>query len=65
VKSKSSANPPHGYDVTIYLGKYNVKVAIDISGRDLRKAESIGLEMSSKVMEVCEERDVMCYVTGK
>ena len=59
---KSALDPPGEYSINIYPGKYNLNVVTEISGPDEEKIKKIDLEISSKVLEICEKRGIDCHV---
>jgi len=59
---KSALNPPPKYSVDVYPGKYGLNVIIEISGPDEEKIKKIDLEISAKVLEICEERSIGVHV---
>jgi len=59
---KSTINPPREYNVNVYPGKYGVNVVVEISGPETRKIKNIDLEISSKVLEICEKRSIECHM---
>jgi len=59
---KSTINPPRKYNVNVYPGKYGVNVVVEISGPDVGKIKNIDLEISSKVLEICEKRSIECHM---
>jgi len=59
---KSSLDPPLEYSVNVYPGKYGLNVVSEISGPDEEKIKNIDLEISSKVLEICEKRGIECHI---
>jgi len=62
---KSTISPPREYNVNVYPGKYGVNVVVEISGLDVGKIKNIDLEISSKVLEICEKRGIGVHVMEK
>ncbi|MGQ9459886.1 MAG: hypothetical protein ACUVRA_01455 [Candidatus Bathyarchaeaceae archaeon] len=61
---KSTLNPPRKYSVDVYPGKYGLNVIIEISGPEEEKIKKIDLEISAKVLEICEKRGIGVHVMG-
>jgi len=59
---KSALTPPREYSVDAYPGKYGLNVIIEISGPDEGKIKKIDLEISAKVLEICEKRGIEVHV---
>ena len=59
---RSTLTPPREYSVDVYRGKYGVNVVIEISGPDEGKIKKIDLEISAKVLEICEKRSIGVHV---
>jgi len=55
---KSTLTPPPKYSVNVYPGKYGLNIIIEISGSDEGKIKKIDLEISAKVLEICEKRGI-------
>ncbi len=55
---KSTVSLPPRYRLDIYPGEYGVDVVIEISGPEVEEIRRIDLEMSSKVLEICEKRGI-------
>jgi len=55
---KSTLTPTPKYNVNVYPGKYGLNVTIEISGPDEEKIKKIDLEISAKVLEICEKRGI-------
>ena len=58
---KSAVSPPPDYGIDIYPGKYSVDVVVEISGPDIEGIGRIDLAVSSKVLEICENRGIECH----
>jgi len=59
---KSTVTPPREYSVDVHPGKYGLNVIIEISGPDEGKIKKIDLEISAKVLEICEKRGIGVHV---
>lgn len=59
---KSTLTPPTKYSVDVYPGKYGLNVIVEISGPDEGKIKKIDLEISAKVLEICEKRGIGVHV---
>lgn len=53
---------PGEYGVNIYPGKYGVNVVIEITGPEEEKIKNIDLRVTSKILEICEKRDINCHI---
>ena len=59
---KSTLTPPRKYSVDVHPGKYGLNVTVEISGPDEGKIKKIDLEISAKVLEICEKRGIEVHV---
>jgi len=59
---KSTVTPPRKYSVDVYPGKYGLNIIVEISGPDEEKIKKIDLEISAKVLEICEKRSIGVHV---
>ena len=48
----------HEYTIDVYSGKYGVNVIIEVSGPDEERIRQIDFELSAKVLEICEKRNI-------
>ena len=48
----------HEYTLDVYSGKYGVNVIIEVSGPDEERIRQIDFELSAKVLEICEKRNI-------
>jgi len=59
---KSTFTPPRKYSVNVYRGKYGLNITVEITGPDEEKIKKIDLEISAKVLEICEKRSIGVHV---
>ncbi len=55
---------PHEYTLEVYSGKYGVNLIIEVSGPDEERIRQIDFELSAKVLEICEERNIGVHLIG-
>jgi len=48
--------------VNVYRGKYGLNITVEITGPDEEKIKKIDLEISAKVLEICEKRSIGVHV---
>lgn len=53
-----STRTSHEYTIDVYSGKYGINVIIEVSGPDEEIIRQIDFELSSKVLEICEKRNI-------
>ena len=46
------------YTLDVHSGKYGVNVIIEVSGSDEERIKQIDFELSAKVLEICEKRNI-------
>ena len=61
-ETRSSVSPHAGYGIDIHSGQYGVNVVAEISGDDVEEIRKIDLEISSKVLEICEKRGIEAHL---
>ena len=54
---KSTMNS-YKHTIDVYSGKYGVNVIIEIIGPDEEQIKQIDFELSAKVIEICEKRNI-------
>ena len=55
---KSILTPPPEYTLDVHLGKHGVNAILEVSGPDEETIRKIDLELSAKVLEICEKRNI-------
>lgn len=55
---KSTMTSPHEYTLDVYPGKYGLNAILEVSGPDEERIKQIDLELSAKVLEICEKRNI-------
>lgn len=55
---KSTVTLPREYTLDVYPGKYGVNAILEISGPDEERIKQIDFELSAKVLEICEKRNL-------
>ena len=57
-----STLPSPKYSLDVYSGKYGVNLIIEISGLDEERIRQIDFELSAKVLEICEKRNIEVHL---
>lgn len=52
----------HKYTLDVYSGKYGVNLIIEVSGLDEERIRQIDFELSAKVLEICEKRNIEVHL---
>jgi len=58
---KSTINS-YKHTLDVYSGKYGVNVIIEVSGPDEERIKQIDFELSAKVLEICEKRNIEIHL---
>jgi hypothetical protein len=48
----------HEYTIDVYSGKYGINVIIEVLGPDEEGIRQIDFKLSSKILEICERRNI-------